>query len=268
MDESPEVRQVTAQVRQDTSRQLLKKPIVVMLRNPGAIEIGLTQQNLSRFTYGVGDLILTRTQTEEWVRWPSQLEMLMVTIPETSLEAVAEETGSGVLELQGTPHLNDRRIPPLMQALDMEHATGFQSGRLYLDSLGQALAAVLAQAHGNLRKPLRTHKRGLAPHQLRRVTSFLIEHLDQDLTLLQLAAVAGLSAAYFSQLFRQSTGVSPHQFLMQVRIDRARELLRNPGSRILDVAIACGFQTQQHFARVFRDLNRITPSDYRRQILR
>ena len=76
-----------------------------------------------------------------------------------------------------------------------------------------------------------------------------------------------LSGAHFSQMFRKSTGQSPHQFVLRHRVEHAKEILRSEELRVLDVAIACGFKTQQHFARVFRQMCGISPGEYRQELL-
>jgi AraC family transcriptional regulator len=78
--------------------------------------------------------------------------------------------------------------------------------------------------------------------------------MEDELSLLEMAQAVDLSPAYFSRMFRKSTGETPHQFVLRNKIERAKEMLRAPEARILDVAVACGFKTQQHFARVFRYL--------------
>lgn len=69
-------------------------------------------------------------------------------------------------------------------------------------------------------------------------------------------------------MFRQSTGESPHQFVLRHRVERAKEMLQEAEMRVLDVAVACGFKTQQHFARVFRRICGATPTEYRYEVLR
>jgi len=69
-------------------------------------------------------------------------------------------------------------------------------------------------------------------------------------------------------VFRKSTGEPPHQFVLRNRIERAKEMLRAPEARVLDVAVACGFKTQQHFARIFRQMCGASPTEYRCEILR
>jgi DNA-binding GntR family transcriptional regulator/AraC-like DNA-binding protein len=112
-----------------------------------------------------------------------------------------------------------------------------------------------------------TYHSGLAPARLRRVSELVRTKLEDELTVDEMAESAGLSPAHFSQMFRQSTGQSPHQFVVRERIERAKEMLRAADGRVLDVAVACGFKTQQHFARVFRRMCGSSPMEYRRQFL-
>jgi AraC family transcriptional regulator len=106
---------------------------------------------------------------------------------------------------------------------------------------------------------------GLSPSQFRRVLTFIRERISGAVTLSELAREAGLSAAYFSQRFKSSTGTSPHQYLLRLRICKAKKLLEESESPVIDIAAECGFQTQQHFARIFRRLTMRTPTEYRRQ---
>jgi AraC family transcriptional regulator len=92
--------------------------------------------------------------------------------------------------------------------------------------------------------------------------------IDDDLNLEEMAQSVGLCVAHFSAMFRKSMGQSPHQFVLRHRVERARQILRNSEIRVLDVAVACGFETQQHFARVFRQMCGISPTDYRQDVLR
>jgi AraC family transcriptional regulator len=92
--------------------------------------------------------------------------------------------------------------------------------------------------------------------------------VEDELTLQEMAESAGLSMTHFSQMFRRSTGESPHQFVLRHRVERAKEMLRAAEARVLDVAVACGFKTQQHFARVFRRVCGASPTEYREEFLR
>src|SRR5262249_22020048 len=108
-----------------------------------------------------------------------------------------------------------------------------------------------------------TYRGGLGAARLRRVTEFIQAGLERDLTLVDLAQCVGLSTAHFAVMFRQSTGETPHQFVLRWRMARAKEMLRTGKARIVDVAVACGFKTPQHFARVFRHMCGAAPRVYR-----
>ncbi len=114
----------------------------------------------------------------------------------------------------------------------------------------------------------RTYRSGLSPARLRRVTELMHEKIEDELSLEEMAESAGLSTTHFSLMFRKSTGVSPHQFVLRVRVERAKEMLRSAEVRVLDAAVACGFKTQQHFARVFRRMCGVSPTEYRQEFLR
>ena len=91
--------------------------------------------------------------------------------------------------------------------------------------------------------------------------------MEDELGLDELAQSVGLSTAHFARMFRKSTGETPHQFVLRQRLERAKAMLRAPDARILDVAVACGFKTQQHFAQVFRDVCGFSPTRYRQDFL-
>jgi AraC-like DNA-binding protein len=82
-----------------------------------------------------------------------------------------------------------------------------------------------------------------------------------------MAAVAGLTRMHFAAQFRAATGMRPHDFLLQRRIDRARRLLRDPKLALVDVALSVGFQTQAHFTTVFKRFAGDTPNRWRRLAL-
>jgi AraC family transcriptional regulator len=91
--------------------------------------------------------------------------------------------------------------------------------------------------------------------------------MEDDLSLDEMAQSVGLSTAHFARMFRKSTGETPHQFVLRQRLERAKDMLRASDARVLDVAVACGFKTQQHFAQVFRDVCGISPTEYRQDFV-
>lgn len=245
---------------QEFSRQYVAKVLT-----SGQFEHGLNTASLQSYKYGPGDMLLPRRSVKEWVRWKDPLQMLMIEVPDTALTAVAQENGEDTLELVGTPFLFDPRVTALILAVEAEQANEFSSGKLFLDSIGQALASALTQTAGRSKRITRPYTGGLAPARLRQLASYVHEHIKGDLSLDELSREAGLSRAQFSKVFRRSSGQTPHEFVLQKRVERAKAMLDQKNLSIIDVAVGCGFQTAQHFARVFRAACGVSPSAYRNE---
>ena len=257
---------VDAVVSPEAVPHSLSRQSVIKVLRAGSFEHGLRASELAGYSYAPGEMILARRDTEEWIRWTSPMELLVLELADDDLRAVAEDAGMSKIEIEGTPQLEDKRVAALVSAAEAEQAGGFLSGRLYMDAIGQALAAAVIQIRGALRRPLSSSRGGLAPAQLRRVIEYVHAQMDQDIHVVQLAAIAGLSSAHFAQMFRRSTGCAPHQYVLRTRIERAKRMLRSTETRVIDIALSCGFQTPQHFARVFKKFCDATPASYRRAI--
>ena len=238
--------------------------IVAMMLRPGFVEVGLNRSEINRVTYDAGEMALCPRQMTQWIR-SAHAECLVVSISDATLTA-ATNTPASQVELRGETKLVDARIGALLAAVNAERIAGFPSGHVFLDSIERALAAALIDGHAVRRPSPQIFRGGLTPSRLRKVTELVHTKIDEELTLEQMAEAVSLSVAHFSQMFRKSTGQSPHQFVLQQRIERAKELLRKAEARVLDVAVACGFKTQQHFARVFRQICGTSPTQYRREV--
>ncbi|MBD1824638.1 helix-turn-helix transcriptional regulator [Cyanobacteria bacterium FACHB-DQ100] len=133
------------------------------------------------------------------------------------------------------------------------------ASRLYAESLSNALIVHLLQHYSAQRPLIRDYTNGLSQSRLRCVVDYIQAHLDQDLSLGELAAIAKMSPRYFLQLFKQSTGVTPHQFVIRARVARAKELLIAGRLPIAEVAKQVGFVDQSHLHRHCKKLLGITP---------
>jgi AraC family transcriptional regulator len=216
---------------------------------------------MTRFVYDAGEMGLCTRHVETWIR-PDDADVLKLGISDAALRAACDET-SGEVELRSTGKLADPRVSALAAAVNAERLAGFPSGRLFLDSVEQAIALALVEGHAVKHRSERTYRGGLAPARLRRVIELVHARIEDEVTLKELAESAGLSVPHFSQMFRKSTGESPHRFVLRQRVERAKEMLRAAEAPVLDVAVACGFKTQQHFARVFRQVCGASPTEYR-----
>jgi AraC family transcriptional regulator len=106
----------------------------------------------------------------------------------------------------------------------------------------------------------------LAPSVLRLCVDFIQTHLEGNLRLSDLAREANISTSHLIRSFRQSTGKTPYQYLLQQRIERAQSLMHNQRAPLTEVALASGFADQHHLSRVFRRITGVTPSSYRRSL--
>ena len=126
------------------------------------------------------------------------------------------------------------------------------------------LASELADAFIDALYVPRERAFGIPPRRLARVIQHVRNNLDKPLTVSVLSRMVEMSPSHFSKLFKLSTGVAPHQFVMQERINRSKELLRQDDARIVDVALGVGFENQAHFTTVFGNLVGMTPRQFQR----
>ena len=246
--------------------QVQDEHVLGMMLRPGSIEVGLRRSKMRRVSFQAGEMGLFPRHLERWVGTGDQ-ERLILGFSDAVLLSSCDGISSDV-ELRHQCRLVDSRVGGLVAAVNAERIAGFPSGPLFLDSIEQALALVLIRGYAVLRRSIRTYRGGLGPARLRTIKEFVQAKMEDGLTLIEMAQSVDLSPAHFSRMFRKSTGETPHQFVLRNRIERAKEMLRTPGVRVLDVAVACGFKTQQHFARVFHRICGASPMQYRYKVLR
>jgi AraC family transcriptional regulator len=190
----------------------------------------------------------------------------IVLMSDQVMEQAGHETRSMHLELQPHDMLQDSTLRRLMNILLCEKQTGFSSGLFFLDSVATTLASYLLRHYSVAPATLENSTGGLAPSVLRRCVDFIQTHLEGNLRLSDLAREANISTSHLIRSFRQSTGKTPYQYLLQQRIERAQSLMHNQRAPLTEVALASGFADQHHLARVFRRITGVTPSSYRRSL--
>jgi AraC family transcriptional regulator len=214
-----------------------------------------------------GSVILERRACEQRFRWTTPAVMLAVRVSDAALEQAAEMTPNASDCVPEDCAVQDTQLSSLMYALEREQMNGYPSGRMFLDGIEQALAAMVVHYEGVARpRSAAVHKGGLTPYRMRRVTEFIQTHIEEEITLNELARNVGLSPSHFCSLFHKASGKTPHQFILHCRIQHAKALLAKQSNSILDVALASGFRTHQHFSRIFRRHVGIPPSAYRGQL--
>jgi AraC family transcriptional regulator len=236
-----------------------------MMLGPGSIEWGSMRSALDKFDYAWGDLALCHRHEGEWVGLMN-VPHLQLGISDEALVATSDGA-YGEVELRPQRKFVDSRLSALVAAARAEMVAGFPSGRLFLDSVEQAMAVALVKGHAVRHRPVQIYRGGLGSARLRRIKDLVHARMGDDLSLDEMAQSIGLSTAHFARMFRQSTGETPHQFVLRQRVERAKAMLRDPDARVLAVAVACGFKTQQHFAQVFCDVSGVSPTRYRQDFL-
>jgi AraC family transcriptional regulator len=236
-----------------------------MMLQPGSIEWGSKRSALEKFDYAACDLALCDRHVGEWVGLMN-VTHLQLGISDAALMA-GSDGAYGEVELRASRKFANPRLSALVAAAHAEMVAGFPSGRLFLDSVEQAMAVALVNGHTVRHRPVQLYRGGLGSARLRRIRELVHAKIEDDLSLDEMAQSLGLSTAHFARMFRKSTGQTPHQFVLRQRLERAKAMLRAPHARVLDVAVACGFKTQQHFAQVFRDVCGVSPTEYRQDFL-
>ncbi|AKQ65922.1 Transcriptional regulator, AraC family [Myxococcus hansupus] len=153
----------------------------------------------------------------------------------------------------------------LMASLPEEHlriVAGFLTSARAIQDRHAARVAKLLQEPGRSRAA--RQRGGLSPAALHRVKLYVEAHLARRIPVGELARRAGLSVFHFTRAFRQSTGMTPHAWVQQQRVERARDLLSQSSLPLGDIALAVGFGSQSHFTTVFRRITGLTPAVIRR----
>lgn len=216
--------------------------------------------------YGKGDFAITPAQSPFFARWDSDDRFLQIRIPSHFIDRVATESlemNADRLELVPKFRTRDRQIEAIAMMLLSEMKQENLGSRLYIESLVNILAVHLLRQYSATNPQLSVYKGGLPQHQLLQVLDYINEHLDRDIKLADLAALLDMSQFHFSHLFKQAIGTSPYQYLLGQRIERAKQLLKQTDRSIMDIALACGFNSHSHLSKQFRQSTGMTPTTYR-----
>ena len=201
-------------------------------------------------------------------RWdiPKPVNVVQLYLPHATLERVADEadTATPIDLLERTAHPDPVTSRLLLSAADVLDGNEALDA-LFRQQLTDLLATRLLAAHAGAPTAYQPATGGLAPKTLLRAIERLRSNSDADVSLAALASDAGLSRFHFCRAFKQSTGLSPHAWLRQHRLEQAMNMLRDTDASVVSVAAALGYGSQTAFAAAFRKLTGETPTDWRRR---
>lgn len=191
-------------------------------------------------------------------------EFLLVAIDEQFFNRAAYEAIDGrSIELRSQVYGQDLLIYQMGLALKQELEFNRQDSRLYSEAIASALAVHLLQRYNVHCAEIKQYSGGLSKSSLSMIIDYIQTHLSQELSIVELATIAQMSPHHFSSLFKQSTGIAPHQYVIQARIEAAKQLLTYRDFTIVEICHQVGFQSQSHFTHVFRKHTGVTPKVYR-----
>jgi AraC family transcriptional regulator len=194
-------------------------------------------------------------------------DVLRFYISQTSLDEMAYSEGNGRATSLASSQLGaqDNTMHGLATALLDRIELAHERSTLFVDHIALAFYGHVIEAYGTAANSNTVVPGQLSPWQLRRAIDFIAANLDRDPTIAQLAGECRLSSGYFARAFRRTTGVTPHQWLIRKRIERAQELLLRGRLELAEVALVCGFVDQSHLSRVFAKLAGESPGRWRQR---
>jgi AraC family transcriptional regulator len=215
---------------------------------------------------GPGDVsLLTRSQRSHW-HWTEEIDVSHVYLSESLVSGIcAEVTDRSIADvrLQDVVKTHDPIVTATVAAITGEaRQQAFGSG-LYVEAAATQLVVHLLRKYARVTFRERTGEGRLSPAQVRRMMDYIESRLHEQLSLETLAAVAGMGVWTFTRHFRESFGRTPHAYIIERRIDRARRLLVEGSLPIKEVASVCGFADQAHMTRLFRAHLHTTPATLR-----
>ncbi|OHV84006.1 helix-turn-helix domain-containing protein [Ensifer sp. LCM 4579] len=184
------------------------------------------------------------------------------------LVACSDQVGNGrEPDLLGRVHFSDPKLFTIMRLINDEVSSGDAISHLFIEQLLDLVCLQLLRAHSSTSVPISPGpRRGLSNWQVKRVTTYIREHLAENIRLQELADLVNLSRFHFCTAFRTATGHTPYGWLTRQRIAYAKTLLKDRTLRIIDIALIVGYETQSSFSASFRKVVGLTPSEFRRRL--
>ncbi len=191
----------------------------------------------------------------------SPCSILVLSLPDTVLRENAARMGLDPLKASVLPALQarDSQLEHLAWALKAESDEGDAVEPFFLDSLASAVTARLLHRESSIPDP-RGPRQRLSKRQMRIVSEYVESHFGEGVSVEQLARIASMSVSNFKVLFKQSTGIAVHQYVIRRRVEHARGLIARGGMAMSQIALDSGFSHQSHMARCMRKVLGMAPS--------
>jgi len=242
--------------------------IVIQIRGKNTRELWLDGRPIKTEPLHAGGVVFHDLRQSPQFFFHDPLDSVNYFLRRKTLDIIAEDAGAPrISDLQFIPGVGvmDHVVAELTRLLLPVFDTPDRVSLLFADYVSLALGSHVAQAYGGMKSVVALRQGGLAAWQERRAKELISANLEGNLSTGDLARECSLSAGHFARAFRRSTGLSPHQWLVWCRVEKAHGLLRDGGLSLAEIARACGFADQSHFTRAYTRLRGISPGAWRRQ---
>jgi AraC family transcriptional regulator len=211
----------------------------------------------------VGSVFLYGDREFIWHQRERQSEYLNFHLEPTWLNTIATE--SGLPNTQINPHVmfHDPTILHVAQLLRTEIQTGGMVGNLYVESLRNLLGIHLLRNYSDLTQPAKPESAHISGLQIQQIKDYIEDHLADELSIADLAALIPMSQFHFARAFKAAIGEPPHRYITQRRLEQAKVLLGVTQLSVAEIAYRVGFSNQSHFTAQFRKTIGATPKQYR-----
>jgi AraC family transcriptional regulator len=245
--------------------QYAQHTIVIHLNSKTNLERKLDGR-LQDYNMSIGDIAIIPANINHYAVNKEECEGLFLGIDTQFFSKVAcESINPDTIELVPSFIQSDPLIHHLGLALKSELETDYFGCRAYVESLTIALSAHLVKKYSSHPTTLKQYNNGLSRYSLKQALCYINDNLGAELKVAEIASELGMSPYYFSRLFRQSMGVSPHEYLTQCRLEAAKQMLKKSNLPIIEIAAEVGFNSQSHFITLFKKHFGITPLQYRKE---
>jgi AraC family transcriptional regulator len=239
--------------------------VTMYLRENPKVQLWHAQKMVHDGPYPKGGLGIMDLMQEPTFFTPAPFDCLQFYISREALDEIAYDHGAVRIANLTWPRGNiDLNFNHLIMSLIPATESPEGTSQLFVEQVMMALLIYSAQTFGGMQAKAKIARGGLAPWQMRRATELLSERLDGEVSLSEVAAECNLSVGHFARSFKQAIGQTPHRWLLDRRVDEAKNLMLHSGLRLADIALDCGFTDQTSFNRTFKKIAGTSPGDWRR----
>ena len=219
--------------------------------------------------FAVGEFFLQPVTCSAFYAWKTTDETVLFVLEPTFLHRIAEESeclNADKIELRPIACQKDAKIEHIARCFQEEMQTAGLGGSLYSETLATQLAIHLLRNYCIAQPKFREYKGGLSPSKLQAVIDYIQANLETNMRLDDVARTVNTSTWHFCRMFKQATGVTPFQYVVQQRLELGKQLLRQEETAIVEIALMCGFGSQSAFNKAFKNYTGVTPKTYRQRL--